>query len=108
MLDNHEALNGVSTKAYVGRQRQRRNWKPPCKKRPVSSPACTSGIIGSSVPWLLTTLCCSRGPANLWQGRTGVKQVPYVVLMDHLGNQMPLAQARDLPVTRSRASLWAR
>ena len=100
MLDNHEALNGVSTTAYVGRQRQAQDLAAAVQEK--------ARILtrmyqrDNRLLWALavmTTLLLLSGTANLWQGRTGVEQVPYVVLVDHLGNQAPLLKLADQPVT---------
>ena len=100
MLDSHEALNGVSTTAYAGRQRQAQDLAAAVQEK--TRILTRTYQRDNRLLWALavmTTLLLLSGAANLWQGRTGVEQVPYVVLVDHLGNHAPLLTLADQPVT---------
>ena len=100
MLDSHEALNGVSTTAYAGRQRQAQALAAAVQEK--TRILTRTYQRDNRLLWALavmTTLLLLSGAANLWQGRTGVEQVPYVVLVDHLGNHAPLLTLADQPVT---------
>ena len=100
MLDNHDALNGVSTTAYVGRQHQAQALAAAVQEK--TRILTRTYQRDNRLLWALaviTTLLLLSGAANLWQGRTGVEQVPYVVLVDHLGNHAPLLKLADQPVT---------
>ena len=100
MLDNHEALNGVSTTAYVGRQHQAQALAAAVQEK--ARILTRTYQRDNRLLWavaVLTTLVLLSGAGNLWQGRTGVEQVPYVVLVDHLGNHAPLLKLAEQPVT---------
>jgi type IV secretory pathway component VirB8 len=100
MLDSHEALNGVSTTAYVGRQRQTQHLEEVVRE--MARILTRTYQRDSRLLWavaVLSTLLLLSGAANLWQGRTGVQIEPYVVLVDHLGNHAPLLKLAALPVT---------
>ena len=100
MLDNHEALNGIQTKAYVGRQRPTQELEAvvQAKTHLLTHMYQRDNRLISAL-LVMTLLLGGTGAALIWQGRTGEKEVPYVILMDHLGNQMPLLKLSELPVT---------
>ncbi len=100
MLDNHESLNGVSTTAYVGRQRQAQDLEEAVREKAriltrtyQRDNRLLWAVAGAHHP------VAHSGAGNLWQGRTGVQKEPYVVLVDHLGNHAPVLKLADLPVT---------
>ena len=100
MLDSHESLNGVSTTAYVGRQRQTQDLEEAVREK--ARILTRTYQRDSRLLWavaVLTTLLLMSGAGNLWQGRTGVQIEPYVVLVDHLGHHAPVLKLADLPVT---------
>jgi type IV secretory pathway TrbF-like protein len=100
MLDNHEALNGVHTTAYVGRQRAAQALEAAVQEKARILTRMDRRDNRLIVALLLTsTLLFGAGAALIWQGRTGEREVPYVILMDHLGNQDPLLKVADLPIT---------
>ena len=101
MLDNHEALNGVQ---YHGLCRAAAPGAGPGSRRAGKDPHPHPHVpAGQSAPLGPgchdDPACWLSGAANLWQGRTGVEQVPYVVLVDHLGNHAPLLKLAEQPVT---------
>ena len=74
MLDNHEALNGVSTTAYVGRQRQAQDLEAAVQEK--ARILTRTYQRDNRLLWALavmTTLLAALGAANIWQGRTGVR-----------------------------------
>jgi type IV secretory pathway TrbF-like protein len=100
MLDRHDALHGVSTTAYVGRQRQTQDLEEVVREK--AHILTRTYQRDSRLLWavtVLSTLLLLSGAANLWQGRTGVQIEPYVVLVDHVGNHIPVLKLADLPVT---------
>lgn len=100
MLGNHDALNGVGTTAYTSRQRQAQAIEAAvqAKTRILTQTAQRDNRLLLAL-LLTTTLLAGTGAALIWQGRTGEREVPYVVVMDHLGNQSPLLRLADQPVT---------
>jgi type IV secretory pathway TrbF-like protein len=100
MLDRHDALNGVHTTAYRGRQGQAQALAAAVQEK--TRILTRTYQRENRLLWALlltTTLLCGTGAALIWQGRTGEREVPYVVLLDHLGNHAPLLTLTELPVT---------
>ena len=95
-----DPLEGITTTAYRGRQSEMQAIEDAVRTKAeilTRVYARDSKLIVTI--FILTLLLIGSVLGNVWQGMTGVQIEPYVVRVDHLGNEQPLIRLTELPVT---------
>jgi type IV secretory pathway TrbF-like protein len=101
-----DPLGGVTTAAYRGRQRAVQHYDEgiEAKARGLTRIYKRDGGLIVAVTLLSGALCLSAA-GNIWQGSQGIREVPYVLLIDHLGQERPLMRVEELPVTPEQSQV---
>jgi len=101
-----DPLGGITTAAYRGRQQIVQHYDEgiEAKARGLTRIYKRDGGLIWAVIVLSSVLGLSA-VGNLWQGSQGIREVPYVLLIDHLGQERPLMRVEELPVTPEQSQV---
>jgi type IV secretory pathway TrbF-like protein len=106
VLNPNDRQDGIDTRPYESRQEALRGIEASEAQRVATVTRAykrDARLIVSNL--ILSFFLAFSVYANIQQGKQGVREVPYVVLLDHLGNQQPLLRLDQLPVTPEQSQI---
>lgn len=90
-------LDGIDTSQYAGRQAAMREACEREENRRIRKDKRDGRLIGAVL--VVTCLLIPSVVGNIVQGMLGIRVEPYVILMDHLGNERPMIKVAEMTAT---------